>query len=296
MNRPAFYKLFGRYSTRLISAFLFLRKKAQFPSRLNIVLLVGLLSACGVPAPQPTATPLPTATSVPATATPIPPTATFTASPLPPTETITPLPSDTPTPTGPQTVALVDIPAQQGGFVWVKGVVVDMNSFSAGFKFTLDDGTGQLAMVLFQDTYAAVAGIEDLRLGAEVLAQGEIGTFNDEIQMVPKTAEDVQILQAGQTQLQPVPIADITLTDSGQLLTVEGQVRGFDYFSLGARMQVKDDTGSIDVVLWQNVLDFVPEAKNLISGPQIRLTGKIGEYRGRLQIVPQIGFDVVQMP
>ncbi|HUN24569.1 MAG TPA: hypothetical protein PK299_15675 [Anaerolineales bacterium] len=258
--------------------------------------LAVLLTACGMSTPAPTVTLEPTATDVPATATPIPPTATFTASPLPPTETPIPLPSDSPTPTAPQTVALADVSSQLGGIIWVKGAVVDMNSFSAGFKFTLDDGTGQLALVLFQDTYAAVSGIEDLRPGAGVLAQGEIGTFNDELQIVPQTAQDVQILSAGQTQLQPAPIGDITLADSGQLLTVEGKVRGFDYFSLGARMQVKDDTGSIDVVLWQNVLDFVPEAKNLISGPLIRLTGKIGEYRGRLQIVPQIGFDIVQLP
>lgn len=84
----------------------FLARDKVFRACLGLVLLV-LLSGCGVAAPPalPTATPVPTATPLPPTATPLPPTATPPpATPVPPTATAIPptaIPPATVAPTAP---------------------------------------------------------------------------------------------------------------------------------------------------------------------------------------------------
>jgi DNA/RNA endonuclease YhcR with UshA esterase domain len=46
------------------------------------------------------------------------------------------------------------------------------------------------------------------------------------------------------------------------------------------------------VLLWSNVLAYVPAAERLTVGGRVRVTGRVTQYQGALEIVPQIGFDV----
>lgn len=79
-------------------------------------------------------------------------------------------------------------------------------------------------------------------------------------------------------------------------LTVEGRIAAVEIFSKGKRLTVSDGTGAITLLLWQNVLNYVPLADQLVAGAPIRVTGLIQEYQGALEIVPQIGFDVIVTP
>lgn len=146
--------------------------KATSLRKIIVISLLGsfILAVAGCSAPaEPTATVVPTA--IPASPLPTQPAATDT--PLP-TETAvpasaTPAPSEIPTlaatatASGPQTSAIADALTMEGQTALIQGTVVDLNSFSAGFKFTLQDESEQIELVLFQDTYAAIAGNEDLR-------------------------------------------------------------------------------------------------------------------------------------
>ena len=94
----------------------------------------------------------------------------------------------------------------------------------------------------------------------------------------------------------PIAIGPIALGDVNGTLTVEGRIAAVDVFSKGKRLTVSDGAGSITLLLWQNVLNYVPHADPLAAGAPIRVTGLIQEYQGALEIVPQVGFDVIVTP
>ena len=136
-------------------------------------LIVGLMVAgCGsrpepvttneplsLPPTRPPATLTRTSTATPApTPTRAAPTATQTPTPrptAPPTPTPEPTPVAQESPTPDQSEDLLELipigelsAAMVGQQVTIEGNVVNAESFSGGFKFTLDDGSGQTALVL----------------------------------------------------------------------------------------------------------------------------------------------------
>ena len=50
-------------------------------------------------------------------------------------------------------------------------------------------------------------------------------------------------------------------------------------------MRFHDDTGEIQVVLWDNVLSRIP-ATEFQSGRSVTVTGRVKVYRGQLEVVP----------
>ena len=124
--------------------------------------------------PTPTITPTPSPTPSPQ------PTSTLPPTPMPPpTATPTPLSTITPTPTpAPLTTPLGGIHADRAGeTLTVRGQVADTASFAGGFKFALQDGTGQIILVLWNDTYDTLADAAGLNVGATVRVSGQIGEY-----------------------------------------------------------------------------------------------------------------------
>ena len=95
---------------------------------------------------------------------------------------------------------------------------------------------------------------------------------------------------------QNVSVGQITLAYVGVTVIVEGAIQNSEDFSKGKRLTLADDTVSITLLLWQDVLDTIPNADQLVPGTRVRVTGKIDEYKGALEIVPQRGSDIVVNP
>ena len=66
-------------------------------------------------------------------------------------------------------------------------------------------------------------------------------------------------------------------------------------FSQGVKFPLKDTTGTIILLLWQNVHDAIPDASLLVAGARVEVVGRIDEYRGDLEIIPEAdGVTVVE--
>ncbi len=128
-------------------------------------------------APTPTA-PLPTAILAPT------PTA------LPPT--VTPRPTPKPT----QAIAFVPMgqltPADKGKLVSVRGKIVEVIKFSSGMKYRLDDGTGKVILLLWQEVFDQVPNRDKLVNGAQVSVTGVVDVYRGEIEVIPKSGTDVR--------------------------------------------------------------------------------------------------------
>ncbi|MGQ9803749.1 MAG: OB-fold nucleic acid binding domain-containing protein [Anaerolineae bacterium] len=197
-------------------------------------------------------------------------------------------PSARPLPIG----ALADQPL--GATVTVEGAVSAAESFQNGFRLTLDDGTGQVVLLLWLSAYDELADPAQLQMGARVRATGELEEHRGQREVVPAQGSDVVITQAA-----PAPtrrdIASITPADIGAPVAVEGAVTRSEPFSRGYRVWIDDHSGEIMLLLWENIYERVAGRERLTPGARVRAIGVVEEYRGALEIVPQLPGDVTVM-
>jgi DNA/RNA endonuclease YhcR with UshA esterase domain len=230
--------------------------------------------------------------------------AVHTATPTPtPEPTATPQPTAVPTPTSTPTpsvkvTAIGDVGSDDvGQRLTVEGKITQVESFSQGVKFTLDDGTGQITLLLWQDTYQALPNRADLRAGTRVRASGVVSEYEGALELVPEAVSDVVILAVAEApQVTVTAIGQITVADVGQQRTVEGTVVATASFSAGMKFTLDDGTGQIILLLWSNVYETVPDRDRLGDGARVRASGEIDEYRGEMEIIPALGIDVVVLP
>ncbi len=185
--------------------------------------------------------------------------------------------------------ALADEPL--GATVTVEGTVVRAESFQNGFRLTLDDGTGQVVLLLWLSVYDQLPDPSGLREGARVRTTGTLEEYRGQREVVPTQGADVTITQPAEVPPRR-EIASITAADLGATVTVEGTVTRSDPFSQGYRVWVDDGSGEILVLLWQNIYERVTGRERLAPGARVQVTGAVEEYRGTLELVPPLPGDV----
>jgi DNA/RNA endonuclease YhcR with UshA esterase domain len=170
---------------------------------------------------------------------------------------------------------------------------VDTASFAQGFKFTLDDGSGQIVLLMWHNVYDDCWDAPQLNLGATVQVEGEVGQFEGQLQVEPNFGGDVKVTAPGGAFAPQVEIANVGAY-LGQRVTLVGQVLRVEGLSSGVKIFVGDETGETLVFVWSNVLERVAHNQALgVAGTRVRVVGLVQEYRSNLEIVPVLPVDVV---
>ena len=170
--------------------------------------------------------------------------------------------------------------------------MVDTASFSQGFKFTLDDGSGQIVLLMWQDVYQDCWDAPGLNVGATVRASGEVGQFEGELQIEPRFGGDVKVTAAGGPFAPQVDVSAVNAHLGGRAMIV-GQILRVEGTDSGVKLFVGDDTGETLVYVWNNVLAQIADNQALgVPGTRVRVVGVVQEYRGNLELVPVLPYDV----
>jgi DNA/RNA endonuclease YhcR with UshA esterase domain len=177
--------------------------------------------------------------------------------------------------------------------VCVKAQVVLLEGLPGGVKATLDDGTGQVMLLLWDRVHQALPQPAALDVGAEVEVTGEVKLYGGELEIIPARAEDIVLL----VPAEPAPwvqIADLTTADAGRVVRLRG-VLGEPYgFSSGVKAQLKDGSGRITLLFWSNLYtQFSPQPQ---AGQEIEVTGLVDAYRGNLELIPRSRYDWIVRP
>ncbi len=175
-----------------------------------------------------------------------------------------------------------------GSWLRLQGRVVAMEGFKSGMKATLDDGTGQIMLVLWDSVYTALENPLAVDVGAEVVVAGELGSFEDELQIVPESFRDITIV-APASEIPWVAVGDLQTQDAGRVVRLRGVLGTPEGFSAGAKALLDDGTGSITVLLWTNILTALDPQPS--EGQTVEVIGVIQEYRGELEILPRSTLD-----
>jgi RecJ-like exonuclease len=214
--------------------------------------------------------------------------------------TDTPEPTSTPTPAATATPEVVltrigDVTAGRiGEEVTVEGEVIGAESFSAGFKFTLDDGTGQVILLMWHDAYDDCWDVSEINLGARVRATGEIGEYAGVLQIEPGFGGDVKTIDGAAPWATSRDIGSLSGSDEGRRVMIEGRVIRVEGRGTWAKIFVGDETGEVLVFIYENVLARIPNNTALgQEGTRVRVVGTLERYGGDLEVVPALPYDVI---
>jgi DNA/RNA endonuclease YhcR with UshA esterase domain len=179
-----------------------------------------------------------------------------------------------------------------GSLCVVQGVISQVSTFSAGMRCLLDDGSGTATLLLWQDVYDSLGERDALAQGATVRAVGEVSEYQGELEIVPELGSDVAVVAKAERIVVEQPMGELGLDDVGQTVSIEGVLQSLRTFSAGVKGNLDDGTGTVTLVLWQEVYDGLASPALLAPGAVLRVEGEVSEYKGELEIVPQAAADV----
>jgi DNA/RNA endonuclease YhcR with UshA esterase domain len=185
--------------------------------------------------------------------------------------------------------------AAVGDLVMVKGALAEVQPFSAGVRGTLDDGSGTIRLLLWQDLYDSLPEREDLVEGAVVRALGKLAEYQGEMEIVPELASDITVLAAAEPPVEEPHLGDLSTDDVGLQVRVKGVLQSVERFSGGTRGILDDGTGKITLLLCEEVYDRLSQTASLKAGAVLQVEGDVTEYEGQLEIVPRESADVSVM-
>lgn len=175
-----------------------------------------------------------------------------------------------------------------GMLVEVAGRVVRLEGFNGGVKATLDDGQAQVVVLLWDSVYGALESPTALDVGADIVAQGEVSVYQDELEVVPESAGDVRVVNAA-PEIAWLEVGALRLTDAGRVVRLRGVLGEPKGFSAGVKVLLNDGTGEITVLLWNNLVTALPQRP--AAGQQVEVVGVVEEYRGELELIPRSVLD-----
>ncbi len=220
------------------------------------------------------------------------PSATATVAPTATTE-----PTETPEPTPTPAIDLTAIDSitldRVGEEIALEGRVVETGSFSKGFQFTVDDGTGQIALLMWHNVYDDCWDAPKINLGATVRVRGEIHAYEGQLEIQPHFGGDVKVIVEGVPGVVRREIGSITGSDDGRLVMIEGRVVRTEGVSGAVKVFLADGSGEIVVFVWRSVLDRIEDNTGLgTPGSLVRVVGAVQVYRANLEVVPALPNDV----
>jgi DNA/RNA endonuclease YhcR with UshA esterase domain len=212
-------------------------------------------------------------------------------------------PIETPSPTRlPTAIAVARTiaslsPGDENRLVIVSGRIAGLSSFSSGTRYTLDDGTGTITLLLWSDVLTGTKNGDAMKVGARVQVTGQVNLFNNTLEVVPSKGSDVALLAQSAV---PTPasrtIGSLSADDVGTVVITGGTVSKIKNFSVGKYVTISDRTGEIRLTVFMTVLNAMRDKDRsaLIEGVKITVRGEVNLYRGELELVPEKGGIIIQ--
>ncbi len=178
--------------------------------------------------------------------------------------------------------------------VRLRGVIRETREPYEGLRVaSLRDASGTIDLVLPEMALAARAGLPPLAVGQAVEVVGAVDLYRDTVQVSVGRPDDVVLLDE---ELQIAPsreISSLSTSDVGRLVAVEGNLSAIDPFSAGVKWILSDGSSTVTLLLWQDTYDALPPSARPGPGATVRAQGLVAEYRGELEIVPELPADIV---
>jgi OB-fold nucleic acid binding domain len=172
--------------------------------------------------------------------------------------------------------------ADAGRRVTVRGTVVSTANFSKGFRFGLNDATGQVTLVIWGDDWDHVRDNYRLNTGAVVSVTGAVDVYNGEIEIMPDWGSDVHVIKPAVPTVPPMrkyDLGSLNGNDHNAVVQVEGVIKDIQPFALGTSLLVYDASGAQKVTLYDVVASRIPKQEKTWVGRQVSIVGRVRARR-----------------
>lgn len=202
----------------------------------------------------------------------------------------------------PTAVALSELTGEMvGQEVQIQGRVVAVRHPPEGSRaphvIELEDG-GRKVPLVYWDVVARHLSERTPETGAWVRAAGIVQVHRGQVQVKLQHSHDLSLGEvppaaAVETwaEAKRVTVAEVTASWQGQRVEVNGTLGEPRSVRGGVIYPLSDDTGTIQVVLWDRRVPG-PERDKLRPGRRVRVRGTVQEYRGTLEVVPASPQDI----
>jgi DNA/RNA endonuclease YhcR with UshA esterase domain len=177
--------------------------------------------------------------------------------------------------------------------VTLRGMIRDDRTPYEGLRIlSIRDATGEIDVALSSENGLLDGDWPSVTVGQAVQVTGTVDRYKDNLQLSVGRIENLVPLQESVAIAPMWRLGEISLDDVGNLVSVEGTVVGVDPFSTGIRLGLDDGSGRMTLVLWEDLYGALAEREDLVEGCTVGVQGKVAEYRGDLEIVPEFPFDL----
>jgi DNA/RNA endonuclease YhcR with UshA esterase domain len=144
------------------------------------------------------------------------------------------------------------------------------------------------ADALISRALPALATLSVPEAGDWVTVAGAVGEYRGNKQVLVTAVRPAAALDTPRW-----PIAELNSDLVGHWVGIEGQVTDLRPFRAGMRADVTDDSGgSITVVMFDEIWNGLPFSMTLDIADRLAVAGEVSEYRGRVELIPQLPADV----
>jgi DNA/RNA endonuclease YhcR with UshA esterase domain len=154
---------------------------------------------------------------------------------------------------------------------------------------TLREGSATADVLLPVDD-AMFGETPALAEGDWIRLAGGVGEYRDAKQLLPASASAITQIDAPPVDLRPIDALGDDLL--GQWVGVEATVDDLRPFKQGMRVLLSENDVTITAVLFDRVWQSLPFSETLQAGDVVQVQGELSDYRGELEIVPELPADV----
>jgi DNA/RNA endonuclease YhcR with UshA esterase domain len=177
--------------------------------------------------------------------------------------------------------------------VTVRGMIRDDRTPYEGLRLlTLRDASGEIDVALDSEAAVLAGPWPEVHVGQPVQVTGAVDVYRGTPQIAVGRGSDLAVLDEAIVLALERPIGELGAAALGDLVTVEGILAQMQPFSAGVKGTLEDGSGTATLLLWQDLYDSLPDREALVEGVAVRVLGELAEYRGELEIVPELTSDI----
>jgi DNA/RNA endonuclease YhcR with UshA esterase domain len=185
-------------------------------------------------------------------------------------------------------------PLDIGRRVRVRGQVREVYSPYTGLTLiSLRDSTGEVSIAVSESLLQLTGPLAPITTGNSLEATAAVSLYGDTVQLVPASTADLVLLSGDTILATAREIGTLTPSDAGQWVQVQGQIVESNPFSSGVKFTLDDGSGQIVLLIWDSVFRQVPYSATLDVGAQVKVQGNVSEYKGELELAPEVTTDIV---
>lgn len=184
-------------------------------------------------------------------------------------------------------------PLDIGRRVRVRGQAREVYSPYPGLiLISLRDSTGEVSVVVSESLLQLTGPLAPITTGNSLEVTAAVSLYGDTVQLIPASTADLVLLSGDTILAAAREIGTLTSSNTGQWVQVQGQIVESNPFSSGVKFTLDDGSGQIVLLIWDSVFRRVPYSNTLDVGAQVKVQGSLSEYKGELELVPEVAADL----